>query len=68
MIDKLEQSKIYIKELDMEVVPLSVAKRLIEEAYNVDQEVIMKAVSDFTNSFANLESTLKQLNEEEDND
>lgn len=68
MFEKLEESKIYVKELDMEVVPLSVAKRLIEEASNVDQETIMKAVRDFYYSFANLETTLNQLNREEDND
>lgn len=68
MFEKLEESKIYVKELDMEVVPLSVAKRLIEEASNVDQETIMKVVRDFYYSFANLETTLNQLNREEDND
>lgn len=68
MFDKLEEAKIYVKELDMEVVPLSVAKRLIEEASNVDQETIVKAVQDFYNSFANLESSLNQLKQEEDND
>ena len=67
MFEKLEESKIYVKELDMEVVPLSIAKRLIEEASGVDQETVMKAVQDFTNSFANLESTLNQLKQEEDN-
>ena len=67
MLDKLEEAKIYVKELDMEVVPLSVAKRLIEEASSVDQETVMKAVQDFTNSFANLESTLNELKQEEDN-
>jgi len=67
MFDKLEEAKIYVKELNLEVVPLSVAKELIKEASNVDQDTIMKAVQDFTNSFANLESTLNQLNKEEDN-
>lgn len=68
MFDRLEKSKIFVKELNMEVVPYSVAVELLTEAVGDNSKKIEKAFEDLKQSFKGLNNIVDDLNTLDTND
>lgn len=68
MFDKLKESKIFIPELNMEVVPYSVAENLLTQALDISPGKLEEAMSNLKESFRGLDEIVEKLDNNIDED
>lgn len=68
MFDKLKESKIFISELNMEVVPYSVAENLLIQALDISPGKLEEAMNNLKESFRGLDEIVEKLDNNIDED